>query len=93
MAFFRRRKREKSPLPPVTTASGGEALKFDGRRLDMCAAEEIKVACACGHRGQVRVADLIRRHGPGARLREALADLRCSACGQTRRTSIASEQE
>lgn len=98
MAFLKRHKcarkvREKSPLPPVTTVADSDALKSDGRRLDMLTAAEITVVCECGHRGQVRVSDLMRRHGGATRLKDALAGLRCSHCGRTEITRIMPAEE
>jgi metal-dependent hydrolase (beta-lactamase superfamily II) len=41
----------------------------------------LQVSCGCGHSGQVLVADLVARHGRGARVRDVVAGMRCRSCG------------
>ena len=40
--------------------------------------------CVCGHAGDVPVAALVARHGEEARVRDAVASMRCGVCGTQR---------
>ena len=83
---FARRKMPKPPmqLPPVTTGAGGPALDIRGRRLGTLGIDWLRLVCDCGHEGAISVPDLAKRYGRDTRVRDAIAKVRCTRCGQTR---------
>ena len=83
---FTRRRKPKAPmeLPPVTAASGDPDMRIEGRRLGTLGMYWLKVTCACGHEGKIAVPDLAGRYGGETRVRDAIARMRCSRCGQAR---------
>ena len=60
------------------------ALQIEGRRLDRLRGGSLRIVCVCGHAGDVPVAALVARHGEEARVRDAVASMRCGACGAQR---------
>jgi len=89
MTLFRRRKpKENPPLPPVTPVSDRTDLDIGGRRLGTLGMRWLKVACECGHTGQVSAADLAGRYGGETRVSFAVGKLRCSGCGRLRHRNI-----
>ena len=59
-------------------------LRLEGRRLDRLRGGTLRITCGCGHWGDVPVAALVSRHGEDARVRDAVASMRCSGCGARR---------
>ena len=55
--------RSRSPLPPVTAASGGPDMRIGGRRLATLGMHWLKLKCECGHEGKVAVSDLAGHYG------------------------------
>lgn len=83
--------REKSldDLPAGTLQPGAASredigLRLEGRRLGRLGGGSLRVVCGCGHSGDVPVAALVARHGEEARVRDAVASMRCGACGAQR---------
>lgn len=68
--------------PRVVASGQGRTLRLDGRRLGLLRNGSLKVKCTCGHSGRIPMADLVSRHGECARLRDAVAAMRCSCCGK-----------
>ena len=60
------------------------ALRLEGRRLGSLRGGSLRIVCVCGHAGDVPVAALVARHGEEARVRDAVASMRCGACGEQR---------
>ena len=67
--------------PPVVATVRGRPLRLDGRRLGLLGSAALQVRCSCGHSGPVPVSELVSRHGPDARVRDAVASMRCRSCG------------
>ena len=59
-------------------------LRHEGRRLGSLGGGRLRITCGCGHSGDVPVAALVARHGEEARVRDAVASMRCSNCGARR---------
>ncbi len=59
-------------------------LRLEGRRLGRLRGGTLRITCGCGHSGDVPVAALLARHGEDARVRDAIATMRCSDCGARR---------
>ena len=83
--------REKSldDLPAGTLQPGAASrediwLRLEGRRLGSLRGGSLRIVCVCGHVGDVPVAALVARHGEEARVRDAVASMRCGACGAQR---------
>ena len=56
-------------------------LRLEGRRLGRLRGGTLRITCGCGHSGEVPVAALVAWHGEDARVRDAIATMRCSGCG------------
>ena len=56
-------------------------LCLEGRRLGRLRGGTLRITCGCGHSGDVPVAALVAWHGEDARVRDAIATMRCSGCG------------
>ena len=56
-------------------------LRLEGRRLGRLSGGTLRITCGCGHSGDVPVAALVAWHGEDARVRDAIATMRCSGCG------------
>ncbi|MXY34347.1 MAG: hypothetical protein F4Y60_09715 [Boseongicola sp. SB0664_bin_43] len=67
--------------PPVVATVLGRPWRLDGRRLGLLGSTTLQVRCSCGHSGAVPVAELMSRHGRDARVRDAVASMRCGSCG------------
>ena len=67
--------------PPVVATVLGRPWRLDGRRLGLLGSTTLQVRCGCGHSGAVSVAELVSRHGLDARVRDAVASMRCGSCG------------
>ncbi|MXY33649.1 MAG: hypothetical protein F4Y60_06085 [Boseongicola sp. SB0664_bin_43] len=67
--------------PPVVATVLGRTWRLDGRRLGLLGSTLLQVRCGCGHSGVVPVAELMSRHGRDARVRDAVASMRCGSCG------------
>ena len=72
------------PRPPVVAFQLGRELRLDGRRLGLLGSTALHVECACGHSGRVSVEGLVSRHGSEARVRDAVASMRCRHCHESR---------
>ena len=59
-------------------------LRLEGRRLGRLRGGTLRITCGCGHSGDVPVVALVARHGEDARVRDAIASMRCSGCGARR---------
>ena len=59
-------------------------LRLEGRRLGRLRGGSLRITCGCGHSGDVPVLALVSRHGQEARVGDAAASMRCSACGGRR---------
>lgn len=59
-------------------------LRLEGRRLGRLRGGTLRITCGCGHSGDVPVEALVARHGEDARVRGAIATMRCSGCGARR---------
>ena len=57
-------------------------MRCDGRRLGRLRGGSLRIVCECGHSGDVPVTALVARHGEEARVRDAVASIRCGACGR-----------
>lgn len=66
--------------PPVVATVLGRLWRLDGRRLGLLGSTMLQVRCSCGHSGLVPVAELMTRHGRDARVRDAVASMRCRNC-------------
>ena len=72
---------------PSGTGQVGDAsrqdleLRLEGRRLGRLRGGTLRITCGCGHSGDVPVAALVAWHGEEARVRDAVATMRCSGCG------------
>jgi hypothetical protein len=64
-------------------------LCLDDVRLDLLSCETVTVTCRCGHTGTLPVAALMSRHGRAAKLRDAVAQARCTRCGKSEIARIA----
>ena len=73
--------RSAGSCPPVIALQVGRLLRLDGRRLGVLGGTALQVECRCGHSSQVRVADLVSRHGREARVRDVVATMNCASCG------------
>ena len=69
---------------PGAASRADPALRLEGRRLDGLRGGSLRIVCGCGHSGDVPVAALVARHGEEARVRDAVASMRCGACGAQR---------
>ena len=67
-------------LPPVVATDLGRLWRMDGRRLGLLGRPTLLVLCSCGHSGVVPVAELMSRQGRDARVRDAVASMRCRCC-------------
>ena len=78
--------RARSPDTGQTEAASRQALdlRLDGRRLGRLRGGSLRITCECGHSGDVPVLALVSRHGQEARVGDAVASMRCSACGGRR---------
>jgi len=72
------------PASPGTASREDIALRLEGRRLGSLRGCSLRILCGCGHSGNVPVAALVTRHGEEARIRDAVASMRCGACGAQR---------
>ncbi|MYE10368.1 MAG: hypothetical protein F4X99_01630 [Gammaproteobacteria bacterium] len=69
---------------PEAASRAETALRLEGRRLGRLRGGSLRILCVCGHSGDVPVAALVARHGEEARVRDAVAAMRCGACGAQR---------
>ena len=65
----------------VADCREGRGVRCDGRRLGRLRDGKLRIVCACGHSGDVAVTALVARHGEETRVRDAVALMRCGACG------------
>ena len=56
-------------------------MRCDGLRLGRLRGGNLRIACQCGHSGDVPVAAFVARHGEEARVRDAIASIRCGSAG------------
>ena len=56
-------------------------LRLEGRRLGRLRGGTLRITCGCGHSGDVPVVALVAWHGEEARVRDAVATMRCNGCG------------
>lgn len=78
---------QKPPAGAVkSVAASGEVreMRCEGQRLGHVRGGRLRIVCGCGHSGDVPVAALVARHGDEARVRDAVASMRCGFCGARR---------
>ena len=59
-------------------------LRLEGRRLGRLRGGTLRITCECEHSGDVPVLALVSRYGQEARVGDAVASMRCGACGARR---------
>ena len=78
------RARSPDTRPNEAAFRQGHELRLEGRRLGRLRGGSLRITCGCGHSGDVPVLALVSRHGQEARVGDAVASMRCSACGGRR---------